>query len=351
MLTAQRGDLTKARAVLNRSFPIALLRAKQSPTAPGEIVVASFFTDLVTGRVSAAARTQKRILASLAKDRTNLPAHDIALSRIGVGMILSAEGQFSDAIIEFEAAIERYGSRDPYGQRPYLLAQYALALAASGDREGAQSVTFEANEGVHGTSRVTARFIDVQILLARMWCEQDVRTSAIETARKSREDELSLMELRALHILAMTDGATLDKSIVVRAKEIASSSSAPVASPLAAHIADLSRGVLRLVSESARVLARCGIHVPIRGMLTELTSRERDVAISASLGYSSKTIASRFGISKRTIDAHLNRIYLKLGIEGRYDLPEALDDANPQYRTDPELPSSTRATDRGAHDE
>ena len=55
-----------------------------------------------------------------------------------------------------------------------------------------------------------------------------------------------------------------------------------------------------------------------------LTSRERDVAALAAYGVSNAEIAQRLGLSIRTVETHLQRVYTKLGIHGRAELPGAV---------------------------
>jgi DNA-binding CsgD family transcriptional regulator len=56
------------------------------------------------------------------------------------------------------------------------------------------------------------------------------------------------------------------------------------------------------------------------GSLAELTGREREIATLAATGVKTRTIARRLGVSPRTVDAHLSRIYRKLGVPGRAGL-------------------------------
>jgi len=44
----------------------------------------------------------------------------------------------------------------------------------------------------------------------------------------------------------------------------------------------------------------------------------------AAGGLSSKGIAERLIVSKRTVDSHLDRVYRKLGVTGRDQITEAL---------------------------
>lgn len=56
-----------------------------------------------------------------------------------------------------------------------------------------------------------------------------------------------------------------------------------------------------------------------------LSEREREVALLAAGGRSSRDIAEQLYVSKRTVDSHLGSIYRKLGVSGRSDLADALD--------------------------
>lgn len=51
-----------------------------------------------------------------------------------------------------------------------------------------------------------------------------------------------------------------------------------------------------------------------------LTSREREVAFLAAGGATSADIASRLGLSRRTVDNHLGRVFDKLNVRRRHDL-------------------------------
>lgn len=62
----------------------------------------------------------------------------------------------------------------------------------------------------------------------------------------------------------------------------------------------------------------------LRGLGTEpLTRREREVALLAAGGSTSREIAQRLVVSPRTVDNHLANVYRKLGLAGRHELAEA----------------------------
>jgi DNA-binding CsgD family transcriptional regulator len=71
--------------------------------------------------------------------------------------------------------------------------------------------------------------------------------------------------------------------------------------------------------EAARVLGEAGPRVA-----TQLTPREREVALLAATGQSSRQIARRLVVSVRTVDGHLQHAYRKLGVTGRHDLSRVL---------------------------
>ncbi|MGH2822910.1 MAG: helix-turn-helix transcriptional regulator, partial [Thermoleophilaceae bacterium] len=56
----------------------------------------------------------------------------------------------------------------------------------------------------------------------------------------------------------------------------------------------------------------------------DLTPREREIALLAAAGASSREIAGRLVISVRTVDNHLQNAYRKLGVTRRQDLPRVL---------------------------
>jgi DNA-binding CsgD family transcriptional regulator len=87
--------------------------------------------------------------------------------------------------------------------------------------------------------------------------------------------------------------------------------------------AEMTRTATQLWSmcEEARTPARTATN-PVAG--PELTSREREIALLASQGRSSRFIAEQLCISVRTVDNHLLHAYTKLGISGREGLADAM---------------------------
>jgi predicted ATPase/DNA-binding CsgD family transcriptional regulator len=65
-----------------------------------------------------------------------------------------------------------------------------------------------------------------------------------------------------------------------------------------------------------------------------LTVREREIAVFVARGLSNREIAERLVISKRTVDAHVNHIFAKLGLSSRVQLTNWLGDRVPARRPD-----------------
>lgn len=79
---------------------------------------------------------------------------------------------------------------------------------------------------------------------------------------------------------------------------------------------------------------RCGaVSTPaLTRDLVRLTAREREVALLAADGLSSREVAERLSVSVRTVDNHLHRAYGKLGITRRAELSGALHAPGPASR-------------------
>jgi DNA-binding CsgD family transcriptional regulator len=73
-------------------------------------------------------------------------------------------------------------------------------------------------------------------------------------------------------------------------------------------------------SGSARSGSAAGAESSPEDRLGTLTARERQIALIAGGGTKTGTIARQLGVSPRTVDVHLSRIYRKLGVPGRAGL-------------------------------
>ncbi|MFD3533727.1 AAA family ATPase [Streptomyces sp. NPDC058664] len=80
------------------------------------------------------------------------------------------------------------------------------------------------------------------------------------------------------------------------------------------------RELVRELDRPARTTAGRDADAGPEAALADLTLREKEVAALAGEGRKTKEIALRLTVSPRTVDAHLTRIYSKLGVNSRAEL-------------------------------
>ena len=157
-------------------------------------------------------------------------------------------------------------------------------------------------------------------------------------AAVERLDELArIVEGPYVHALAVHARAATDEDLVLYGQavdEFEAMECLALAAEAATELAELYRraGDPRAAAAMGQRAFRSielagGVRTPglMRGSGVEpLTAREREVAMLAAGGLSSKGIAERLIVSKRTVDSHLDRVYRKLGVTGRDQITEAL---------------------------
>ncbi len=128
-------------------------------------------------------------------------------------------------------------------------------------------------------------------------------------------------------LAAHRDDVELARTAADQFESIGAKLLAAEASMLEAHVADgggLRRRAAEAEARAERLLASCeGAHIPagrpVRGAAV-LTDREREVATLAAQGLSSREIADGLFLSVRTVDNHLQQVYVKLGVKRRREL-------------------------------
>ncbi|MGW0120204.1 LuxR C-terminal-related transcriptional regulator [Streptomyces sp. NPDC003327] len=214
-----------------------------------------------------------------------------------------------------------------------VVLEHAVVLAHAGDRAGASSRAWEVARRA-GTRPATA--LTALHLAARVG---NPARAAAHAARLAAAGGSGLMRLQADHVLALAgdDGAALDA--------VSAGFRAMGALPLAAEAAGQAAAAYRkggrrragrlARAASARLLAEYGGPLPpwvtpeehrTPSPAAPLTTREREVAALAAGGLSNRDIADSLVVSVRTVENHLYRVYEKLGITARSDLPHALPD-------------------------
>jgi DNA-binding CsgD family transcriptional regulator len=284
-----------------------------------------------------------------------------------LGIIRLMQGRLVRSVNHFREVSGLFAQLNHPGQR-WGLAGIALAAGQMGDRASCEAAVSElAAMPLH-----SVRLMDVNVLrgqawahvtagdlttahealweathLAGKWGQQAGAADALFDLVRIGEND-AIEELRGL--AGQVDG-DLMKARITHAEAIVEQD--PL---LAGHAAQQfeSIGALLLAAESAaldhrlsrarglhrraaaasasteRLAAHCeGASTPALSLahdVERLSSREREVALLAANGLTSRAIAERLYVSKRTVDNHLQRIYTKLGVTGRHQLAARLRD-------------------------
>ena len=241
-------------------------------------------------------------------------------------------------------------------------------LAVTGDVDGARAALEEARPAAErGALLMPAWSVAAAWLAAAQGATSEALERLQETARAARASGQTASEIQALHS-AVRLGWGFPAP---RLSELTAWVEGPLVQVVAAHADALHRndGAGDALDAAAERYARLGLHlyaaeaaahasrahqsagharkaaasaarghflvttgeggtIPLGLALAltppELTRREREVAMLAARGLPSQAIATRLNLSVRTVDTHLARVYVKLGIGGRSELEVAL---------------------------
>ncbi len=268
------------------------------------------------------------------------------------------------------AAVERAASLTGGVNRFAVAARWKLAVltrvrATGGDLDGAEEALarFDRDHHPARTMDLSAELGRARILRQSGFPEQARQVLRHEIARLRDRGAVS-DELIALHELVRHDRA---EEVVDRMEELAAATEGPlyalmarearavtdsdpaalgqVAEELAAigfdhHASEAAlraseaaerrhqpRVATRWLNRANDLRARCEGTPAVTEMpraLVSITRREREIALLAARGLASKQIGARLFISARTVDNHLAKVYVKLGVRTRTELAEVL---------------------------
>lgn len=285
-----------------------------------------------------------------------------------LGWASLGRAHLSAAVTWFREAAVAMQAAGGVGLRIPALLGLSEALTLVGDLEGAESALEEARPGMESRRLPMPEW---SVTAAWLAAAQGATSEALErlerTASSARAWGQTSAEMQALQAaVRLGDGAS-----AARLAELASWVEGPLVAILADHAAALRRAdgpgdgldavssryaglglnlfaaeaaaqayrahrsagsTRKAAASSARGHAllgsRDGDPAPLGLALAlappQLTPREREVAMLAAGGLPSQAIANRLHLSVRTVETHLARVYLKLGIGGRTELPPAL---------------------------
>ena len=241
---------------------------------------------------------------------------------------------------------------------PAVYAELAQSAAINGDPD-ARDYLVEAERTLVPSRRHQMPWVG----LARIQIEasagrpEAALAAAEEVIAELRADGLVAFEVQALH--ALTRAGLADGAVGARMAELAGLVEGPLAAAATRHTHALLAGnitelksvvedfaVLRMHLYAAEAAAQAyrlkpsdaiafrlaelltlceGVDTPALQLgMSQLTEREQEIAELAANGLSSRQIAEQLVVSLRTPDNHLFKVYSKLGIAGRAELPARL---------------------------
>jgi DNA-binding CsgD family transcriptional regulator len=200
-------------------------------------------------------------------------------------------------------------------------------LAAEGDVAAARSGLFELAGWLR---RHKLAPIEVQVLhdVVRLGGAGHASARLGELADVVDGDLAGLAARQAAGCVAR-DGAELDRvcggfaeiGMLLCAAEAAAHAAAAyraMRQPIEANGAAARARMLAARCEGAATPALRALYAP------DLTAREWEITMLAARDLTTKAIADQLVLSPRTVDNHLNRIYRKLGVNGRADLTRVM---------------------------
>jgi DNA-binding CsgD family transcriptional regulator len=352
-----------ARSAVNAALPLVEENRHRFANAEDILYVALCVADLATGDVGAARHTvDERLDLALENDSGDSPGLWTLYSALTY-LYEGASRTSYETHLEALLLLDRYDSwlSTPLAQ---VGAAHAAAVMANagGAREHIGALTPEMRE----IPRIRSRVAHVEALLTSIAEGLTAgAAAALAAGDQAAVDEHLLWAVESWH-LAVRLGSPdlvakrLDNSATDRPRTVASLYHAHAQALMAEDPASLGRVVLDFKEAGFKLFAAeaacqiCGIHrrrdeetlarraaALARELLPEgsgvrtapftelpelvpLTRREREVALLAAGGMTSKDIADRLYISVRSVDNHLSRVYGKLGIAGRSELSTVL---------------------------
>lgn len=361
------GRLSAARELLGRVAP-GDARADEVRAAyyPSLSTVAEVYGLLLAGRlddvVTAAGPGHERAIESGDLVTRGFLAYYVGMARLLGGRVVTAGHWLREAVSTF-------GTLGPNPRGRLAQAGLVRALSLGGDLDGARQASTRLEEGFpHGWPGFEAEVVGARAALAAL--AGDVGGAAgrlaelapalgdagnyvheaatlhdlLRLGRADRRHRARLIELgevvegdlmgcRAAHAEGVDAPGWAGLAAAADGFEQLGMDlyAAEVWQAAAARAADggESRAAASFGNRSRRLLAACeGARTPALAPApapgSELTAREREIAVLAARGLASQAIADTLYLSRRTVDNQLQRAYRKLGVRRRAELGAAL---------------------------
>jgi len=322
LATLHCGSLPEAARIAEDGYRSAI-EARVEPLA-GEWAGLRGMIARAQGRVHAAQAALRESVVLLARcDR-------MRIGRVILAELAGAYGMAGDAeqARAWLSRMDEYEAPPGVLLNPWIDRNRAWVAAAELDMAGAVAWSLKTAASARATDQPT---IEAAALFdaVRLGAARDVSERLAELARQTA--------VAGVAVLASV-AATLAASDARRADALAqelwrlgyllpAAEAATAAYRMHARASRRSSGYAAL-ARAREMLSECGgARTPmldLTGIHAELTERELQVARFAADGCSGQDIADRLGLSRRTVNNHLGRVYAKLGLTGRQDLSELM---------------------------
>jgi ATP/maltotriose-dependent transcriptional regulator MalT len=316
------GRLAEAEAIAEEQYAAAL--ASRNVSAHGLWALARGQTELARGRV----RTASRLLREAVTAMQELATVNLVWAMANFVQAAALAGDLDAA--EEMLGLGRQAESPDFQVFDYELREgEAWLLAARGDVPAAIELALATADDAESVGHVA---VAAHTALAAARLGAPDRAVPGLTRLAQRADGVLVAAYRDHAVALATRDAELVGASAARLEELGWRLVAAEGRAVEATLHDVAgrATAARAASSRARVLAaECeGAVTPALLQLDRaplLSSREDEVARLACTGLSNRDIAAQLHISVRTVDNHLHRVYEKLGISGRDELPTALD--------------------------
>ncbi|WP_053384339.1 helix-turn-helix domain-containing protein [Leucobacter celer] len=313
LILGQQGRFESAIRLADHAASFASI-GDQRLDSTGLLRFCSFIGSWACGSIEEARHTYEEFAEASFSD-----IHYSGLVEACAVLIGLADGKWRLAVQRAERLRARLSDYDRYGLSGLASATLGLGLAALGEKEASRRAIRSAETRQFGISQALTGYVRLMTVRARQWnAERGVAALSMQLASWARAERLDAVELQALHLLAI-EAPDEAMSYRARIQTLADGVEPPISAVLLAHCEELFDGKPAWDTPPARTLTEFGIWMPLP--LTEaLSAREREIALFAALGYSSRWIAEQFHLSVRTVDTHLRHVFTKLHVSGRDEL-------------------------------
>ncbi|MBF4614179.1 helix-turn-helix transcriptional regulator [Curtobacterium sp. VKM Ac-1376] len=321
MALATAGRLDDAAALGRRALATAVAHVEDAPWSVGENSSVLHQTQVWRGDMD------DLVIEVPAGRSSPYLKYDFTLELIGQGNLAIGQRRWDDAIAAFSAACERYDIADHGGFAVYPWARLALAHAYAGHAEAAT----RALDRARATPRRAMRITGEQVAVTIAWTEAVLGNPAglqhadeIIARSTANGSWTHVMYGHALHYaVGVLNGRDTSASLE-RMREAASRVDGPLAAAIVEYADAVQADDRTRVIAAQGVLASHGVSVSAGRSKPALTKREYEVAELAAQGLSNRRIAETLGLSTRTIDAHVSRVFAKWDLHARSELAELL---------------------------